>query len=277
MSDSALSVKCSSYGSIDCPCVLSVLKECLVCSHLQGKEFCDCQWSKYCVFINYLHDKKDFQQANQDYLVPVRYLDMGSSGYRVFLIAPKPVISGARNLHYVLLKGAPRDEMEIPAVMLTAYPDHGIISLAARPQNEAGKDILLNTSSFNLSYSTKTAITGLDRLREINRKNVLVMAEDFGLLLADELVCNHLLPGNRVSVLLGDDLPVITHKLEETGVDCRVARHNSGSLLSTMLQEKRYDVCVSLGATRLHRQVDDALSAYGVRIPHFTSSIEDII
>lgn len=276
MSDSALSAQCSSYGSDDCPCVLSTLKECLVCSHLQGKELCDCQWSKYCVFINYLHDKKDFRQAHQDVLVPVRYLNMGTHGYRVFLSAPEPVISGARNLHYVLLKGGPRDEMEIPAVMLTAYPGHGIISLAARPRNEAGKDLLLNTSSLNLCHSTKTAIAGLASLQGFSRKNVLVVADDFGLLLADELVCNHLLPGNRVSVLLGDDLPVVTQKLEETGVDYRVARQDSSPLLSMMLQEKRYDVCVSLGTTRLHRQVEDAFSIHGVRIPHFTSSTEDI-
>lgn len=276
MNDSALSAQCGSYGSADCPCVLSVLKECLVCSHLQGKEFCDCQWNKYCVFINFLHDQKDFLAVHQDFLAPVRRLNMGGCGCRVFLTAPRAVFSEAGNLRLVLLKSRPPLDLEIPAVVLSTYPDHGLISMAANlPAGGAGS--FPESSRFDLVLGEKPAITGLDQLKGVSGKRVLVVAEDFGQLMVESLVKNHLSPGNQVTVILSHSLPAINRKLEEMAVNYRVAGPiSSEGLAGEMPGERLYHLCFSLGSPRLHREVKAALSVLGNGIPHYPSSIEEI-
>ncbi len=276
MNDSALSALCGSYGSAGCPCVLSVLKECLVCSHLQGKEFCDCQWSKYCVFINFIHDRKFFFASHQDFLAPVRRLNMGGCGCRVFLTAPRPVLGEAANLRLAMLKSRPPLDLEIPAVVLSAYPEQGLISIAANlPDGIA--DNFSESSRFDLVLGEKTAITGLDQLKGVTGKRVLVVAEDFGQLLVEALVKKHLSPGNQVTAILSHSLPAINRKLEEMAVDYRVSGPISAEgLAGEMPGERPYDLCFSLGSPRLHREVKAALSSLGNGISHFTSSYEEI-
>lgn len=275
MNDSALSAQCGSYGSEDCPCVLSTLKECLVCSHLQGKEFCDCEWNKYCVYINYLHNRKEFQRDGRDYSVPVRHLIMGTSGFRVFLTAPPPVLEMAKNLHGALLRSLSPVRMEIPAVVLSVYPEHGLLSLAVNPRGSDAKYTLLNASSFELCPGESPAFTGLPRMQGVTGQSVLVAAEDFGQLMVDSLIKNHLLPGNRVTALLSHNLPAISRKLEEMAVEYRVTGPMGGELLNQALRQNDFDVCCILGTSRLCQEAEHYLSGSGV--PVISSPVDGII
>ncbi|MFZ5634763.1 MAG: hypothetical protein ACOY40_18210 [Bacillota bacterium] len=276
MKNNDLSALCSTYGSEGCPCALAILNECLVCSHLQGQDLCDCQWNKYCVYIGFLHDQKGFQHTGRDYLVPVRHLNMGAAGYMVFLTAPPSVLSSAGILAYGLLRNRREPEINLPAVVLATYPDHSMISLAVKPLTEVERHILLETTSFDLCYTEKPAVPGLTDLQGMNRKNVLVVAEDFGQLLVNALIRKCVLPDNRATVLLSENLPVITRKLAEIGVKYLITGHN-GTVLQKTLAENRFDTCFSLGTARLHQQLTGVLAGPGGGIPHFTSTIEDIL
>ena len=45
---------CTDYLNTDlCPCVLAEIKRCPICSHLQGKNLCDCEWVGTCILQNY--------------------------------------------------------------------------------------------------------------------------------------------------------------------------------------------------------------------------------
>lgn len=276
MNNSALSHQCGSYGSNDCPCVLSVLGECLVCSHLRGKDFCDCEWNKYCVYINYLHDRKTSGLSGDGLPATIRWLNMGAPGYRVFLPTPRSVLSTAREMHLAMLRGGPPDSLEIPAVVLALYPDHGLVSLAVSPISEA-----LHSRPGDLSLSlvpgSRPAVNGLDEIAGASGRRVLVVAGGFGQLLADSLVKSHLSPGIEVTVLLEDPLPLIIRNLQDLGADCRVASAPIDiPLLNNTLHNSSFDSCLSLGGGRLHREVKEWLRAAGNTIPHFTTSLEEL-
>lgn len=275
MNDSALSAQCGSYGSEDCPCVLSTLKECLVCSHLQGKEFCDCEWNKYCVYINYLHNRREFQRDSRDFSEPVRHLVMGTAGLRVFLTAPPPVLDMAKNLHGALLRPMSPDRIEIPAVVLSVYPDHGLLSLAVNTRSRDVKSTLLNAHFFELCPGESPAFAGLPLMQGITGQNVLVAAEEFGQLMVDSLIKNHLLPGNRITALLSHNLPVISRKLEEMDVEYRVTGPMGGELLNRALGQNDFDVCCILGSSRLCQEAEHCLAGSGVAV--ISSPVDEII
>lgn len=44
---------CVDAGSEFCPCYLAETNECITCSHLQGKDFCDCHWRGVCIYQEY--------------------------------------------------------------------------------------------------------------------------------------------------------------------------------------------------------------------------------
>jgi len=265
VNDGSLSAQCGSYGSDGCPCVLSVLKECLVCSHLQGKELCDCQWNKYCVFINYLHDHKDFQAPSGDFLVPVRVLSMDPAGKRVFLTAPRSVLDRTASLQQVLIKDRSGSGDEIPAVVLSTYPGHNLISLAVRQLVEFPEE----GHTFDLNPGLKPAVDGLELVLESCGRNVLVVAEGYGQLLIDPLIKNYLYPGHRATVVTSQSLPLITRNIIGLNAHCLNVGAINGTQLHQALEGKNYDICFSLGSPDLARQVDLALSALGGRTRHF--------
>lgn len=275
MNDSALSAQCGSYGSEDCPCVLSTLKECLVCSHLQGKEFCDCEWNKYCVYINYLHNRREIQRDSRDFSVPVRHLVMGTSGLRVFLTVPQAVLDMAKNLNGALLRPMTPASMEIPAVVLSVYPEHGLLSLAVNPRSRDVQSTLLNAPFFELCPDESPAFAGLPLMQGITGQNVLVAAEEFGQLMVDSLIKNYLLPGNRVAALLSHNLPVISRKLEEMEVEYRVTGPMGGELLNRALGQNDFDVCCILGSSRLCQEAEHCLAGSGVAV--ISSPVDEII
>lgn len=47
---------CNDTGSEHCPCMLSACNECMVCSRLAGKDYCDCCWQGVCIYNEYLQN-----------------------------------------------------------------------------------------------------------------------------------------------------------------------------------------------------------------------------
>lgn len=44
---------CIDAGSEYCPCYLAELNNCITCSRLQGKDYCDCNWCGVCIYQDY--------------------------------------------------------------------------------------------------------------------------------------------------------------------------------------------------------------------------------
>ncbi|MDR5658156.1 sulfide/dihydroorotate dehydrogenase-like FAD/NAD-binding protein [Serpentinicella sp. ANB-PHB4] len=42
--------RCIDVGSEYCPCYLAETMDCITCSHLQDKKFCNCSWDGFCVY-----------------------------------------------------------------------------------------------------------------------------------------------------------------------------------------------------------------------------------
>lgn len=54
--------QCIDSKTLYCPCPLSELQSCLVCSMLQGKDYCDCHWQGICIYQNYLWKNKTIKK-----------------------------------------------------------------------------------------------------------------------------------------------------------------------------------------------------------------------
>ncbi len=61
--------QCIDAGSEYCPCYLAEMNNCITCSRLKGKSYCDCNWRGVCIyqeyhFLNYKKkDTREYQEA----------------------------------------------------------------------------------------------------------------------------------------------------------------------------------------------------------------------
>ncbi|HBV95492.1 MAG: hypothetical protein JL50_09390 [Peptococcaceae bacterium BICA1-7] len=264
MKNTALSTHCCALGSDLCPCVLSTLDECLVCSHLQGGSLCDCSWGKYCVYINYIHDRKSVPGAEGLLLVPLRVIRMAPYGSHIFFSAPKSLVDSVKPLHYLYLKRERKGGKPVPAVILETYPAHGVISVAVNGRVKTIDGPVANPSTLYPLPAEEKAVGGLDRLAGISGERMLLAAGDFGQLLVYTLIKNYFPPVNHLTVLVKDSYP-IAQKLKKLGVRCLVEDGIPA------LDKSQVDIVVSLGRDSYHRRVTETIGLSG--IPHLALSI----
>lgn len=58
--------KCVDAGSENCPCDLAVTGDCLTCSRLQGKDYCDCDWKGVCILNEFIFSGKKAQNRRKE-------------------------------------------------------------------------------------------------------------------------------------------------------------------------------------------------------------------
>jgi len=70
---------CIDAGTENCPCYLAQTGDCLTCSRLQGKEYCDCEWRGVCVYNEFIQGGKKANNIRKDFNVAIiekrKYLD----------------------------------------------------------------------------------------------------------------------------------------------------------------------------------------------------------
>lgn len=49
---------CIDCGTENCPCYLAATGDCLVCSRLAGKDYCDCNWKGVCIYNEFIQSGK---------------------------------------------------------------------------------------------------------------------------------------------------------------------------------------------------------------------------
>lgn len=70
---------CADMGTVNCPCPLAETGDCIVCSRLAGKNFCDCQWSGVCIYNEFIQNdgvvRTKRLDKNMKILKKIRYAD----------------------------------------------------------------------------------------------------------------------------------------------------------------------------------------------------------
>ena len=60
--------KCIDAGSEYCPCYLAEENNCITCTQLQGKNYCDCNWMGVCIYNDFYfldHKRKDTRLSQE--------------------------------------------------------------------------------------------------------------------------------------------------------------------------------------------------------------------
>ena len=128
-------VDCVDAGSEHCPCYLALTGDCLTCSRLQGKDYCDCNWKGVCVYSEFQQNqqrpnsqRKDFQAAivdRKEYLPDLMVL--------VLEVGKGFAIRASRPGSYVFLR--PKEQTayyQAPISVLHADVQRGQIHLAIK-------------------------------------------------------------------------------------------------------------------------------------------------
>jgi len=140
-------LECIDIGSDYCPCYLAELNECIVCSQLQGKKFCDCNWKGVCVFQEFVWAKWK-AKAKRDTIVS-NIIDKQKINENLFILTLSVPNKMARDLNepgsYVFLRNELSPSFfDTPMSIMYADEINGFVKVAI--QINGPKTSLINLS-----------------------------------------------------------------------------------------------------------------------------------
>ncbi|VFQ45464.1 sulfide/dihydroorotate dehydrogenase-like FAD/NAD-binding protein [Desulfoluna butyratoxydans] len=125
--------ECIDAGTEFCPCYLAEVGECTVCTLLQGKEVCACNWSKVCIYQRYLRNGSKAVKRKQTVLCDIADSQRIEDGIYLKKIAVSRAM--ARSLNhpgsYVFVRGlTERSFFDAPMAIVASDIMEGTVTLA---------------------------------------------------------------------------------------------------------------------------------------------------
>ncbi|HEY5563127.1 MAG TPA: sulfide/dihydroorotate dehydrogenase-like FAD/NAD-binding protein [Clostridiaceae bacterium] len=175
---------CIDSGSEYCPCKLAEAGKCLICSHLSGKDFCDCKnWKGVCIYNEFIKGgsiAKPLRSWENSILIDKKELDKNIYEFYIKIskkLAKELTMPGS----FVLLRDkissvyldAPISVMEIEEDILRVIIEIKGVKTIALGEIKIGEEILVRGPYWN-------GILGIENIKKAIGAKVLLIARGIG-------------------------------------------------------------------------------------------------
>lgn len=245
---------CIDAGSEYCPCYLAETMDCITCSHLKNKRFCDCDWRGVCIYQAYVFEgNKKNPRLEQE----VEVVEVKKHGENIIEFAFQIPHALARLLNqpgaYIFIRNKKLNQyFDIPISIMHVDPIKDIATIIVEIHGVKTKKIKEVTDQLIIRGPYWNGILGLEHLKQIENVNCLAIIR--GIAQAPSiLVIKHLLKHNN-SVDLIIDTNTIKHNFITEYCNINTIKTTNLyeaeglNLIDKQLKSKKYDL-IFLGAS----------------------------
>lgn len=254
-------LECIDAGSDYCPCYLAELNECITCSLLQGKEYCDCNWSGVGIYQEYVWSGGKAKTKRETIVSQV----LGREKIRdnLFILTLAVPRKTARALNepgsYVFLRGCSTPSFfDIPIAIMRADEIEGSVKVAIKIRGPKTKLLEKCREEVYLKGPYWNGLFGQRYIKGIHHSRCLAIlngsAQASGVLVMDKLIKNKndvtLLIDNAEVIFIKDYLCKGPKIYEEA-----LVRARGQKLLKELVSDKSIRVIYSGGSDEHHAAV----------------------
>ncbi|SKC72779.1 sulfide/dihydroorotate dehydrogenase-like FAD/NAD-binding protein [Maledivibacter halophilus] len=261
--------ECIDAGSDYCPCYLAETNDCITCSHLQGMEFCDCNWRGVCILTEYTWNGKKAKLPRKNF--EARILDKKIIGDNLIIFKLITTKTFARYLKqpgsYVFIRDPHKPEyFDTPMSIMYANDRSGQIDIAVQIIGTKTKTLLETNEKLIVRGPYWNGILGLKELKTFKDSNALIIAR--GVALAPSVnILNYLIRNNNRITLIMDkgkfeDL-FITDYIDENRIltiETNILEEKGKLLIQELIRNNSYDLCFSGGSDIQHKEIKGFLN-----------------
>jgi len=241
---------CVDAGTEHCPCNLAVTGDCLICSRLQGKDACDCQWNGVCIYNEFVQNGQRAAGLRREFAAEVLGRREYDGGVVVLeLKAGKGFAQQAsRPGSYVFLRHPKRTAYyDVPISVLAADEEAGTIFAAIQEVGPKSKSLLAPAERLSVRGVYRGGLQGAAYLQPGYLKGRKVLFVTKGIGAAPALLTMSRLTEQTSAHWIADDDKVGKTFLEEYKSVCdpqymMLSRQDQLALLQKTIQEGGYDV-----------------------------------
>lgn len=261
---------CIDAGSENCPCYLAATGDCLTCSRLQGKEYCDCNWKGVCIFNEFIQGNRRVNNPRRDFEAPIARIKFYKDDLVVFVldVGKGFAIKASRPGSYIFMKGSESSNFyDVPISIMKADIEKGQIHLAIKIISAKTKALILEKKKFFIRGIYRNGILGLSSIvqKKVSNQKILIIAKGIGIapgILASRYLCHKrrvdmVIDTDKISKELISDYIVDQIDIakeekidEEEGIVkyMTFAELNSIKIIEGLLQKNKYDSVLILAS-----------------------------
>ena len=198
-------LECVDAGSEFCPCYLAETNNCITCSHLQGKDFCDCNWRGVCIYQEYVTNGYNSKMSREN--IKAKIIEKVKLNNNCTIIKLKVTKTLARQLRepgaYVFLRNldskhyfdVPMSIMDTDDLEGYIYIAYKVVGTKTKKLDDCKDELLIRGPYWN-------GLFGVRYLKAMKNKNCLILARGIAqapsILVAKKLIKNN----NKVYMII---------------------------------------------------------------------------
>lgn len=261
--------ECIDAGSDYCPCYLAETNDCITCSHLQGKEFCECNWRGVCIFQEYNWNGEKAKLARKNLKAKILSKEIIEDNLVVFKIAVTKTFARALKQPgaYVFIRDPNKPEyFDIPMSIMHADENNGEIHVAVQIIGTKTKTLLTIEDEIMVRGPYWNGILGLKELKTLKNSNALIVARGVALAPAVNIL-KYLLRNNNKTTFIMDkgkfNNIFINDYIDESQIltiETDIISEKGKLIIQELIRNNHYDLCFSGGSDVQHKTIRKLLS-----------------
>lgn len=261
--------ECIDAGSEYCPCYLAETNECITCAHLQGKDFCDCDWRGVCIYQEFYwcgNKKKDSRAVIEGEIIEKKRIHK-----EIMILKIAVTKTLARQLKqpgsYVFIRDLQSPHFfDVPMSIMDVDENKGEILIAVQIVGAKTKTLLDCKDKILVKGPYWNGVLGLKDLKTTSEKNVLLVSR--GIALAPSVLAIKYLLKNKNKITFVMDvgkLGMIFIKdyikdLDIETIELNLKEEKDLNHLKNMIMTKDYNLVYSAGSDRFHKRVENQIN-----------------
>ncbi|SDK49669.1 sulfide/dihydroorotate dehydrogenase-like FAD/NAD-binding protein [Natronincola ferrireducens] len=247
--------QCIDAGSDYCPCYLAETMDCITCSHLQEKEFCDCDWRGVCIYQAFTFEGHKKKNPRGD--IRAEITEREELGDRLIVFTLKVPHTLARQVNqpgsYIFIRNENFGQyFDIPISVMSVDSRRDYIKIAVEIHGVKTKTIKSADNYMLIRGPYWNGVFGLEYLKQTQNTNCLIIARGIAQAPAI-LVIHYLLRNNNNIDLILDRGSINYNFIEEycdinSTIECNLYESEGTKALEKQLDTKTYGV-VFLGGS----------------------------
>jgi len=203
---------CIDAGTEYCPCYLAETGDCLMCSQLQGKTFCDCRdWQGVCIYREYVANRSRMKEKRESRICRILEKEEISAEVTILKIQVSRTLAREMNQPgaYVFLRNPQADQyFDAPMSVLAVDEREAAIEIAV--QIKGAKTKVLNERSVLSDGSAGVllrgpywnGVLGLRLIKGLRLERALLLTRGIGQAPAVAVAKKLIQGGNKVTVFV---------------------------------------------------------------------------
>lgn len=261
-------LECIDAGSDYCPCYLAELNECITCSLLQGKDFCDCNLRGVCVYQEYVWS--GFKAKSKRETILSKVMERKKIKDNLLILTLKVPQKTERDLKepgsYVFLRGCSNPSFfDIPLAIMYVDEIEGSVKVAIKIRGPKTKLLEKCVDEVYLRGPYWNGLFGQRYIKGIHHSRCFIVlggvAQASGVLVIDKLIKKK----NDVTLLLDKADVIFVKEYLSKGPKIHEEDIFSGrgqKLLKELVSDKSISFIYSGGRDEQHRNILEFVRRY---------------